>query len=264
MPWNVSSVVENKTIPVPYSISGLTTTSQGDLVAISKLGPDAAIYSFDLVHILDLNVVGAVKLWDATRKDNVLFITETSTGNVGIHVVNETGEYSHNIYLSWSPRGIDIDGNVLFVTANAEDAVYKIELNDSNQATSIVKIMSSPGAFDNPTYLHIRNNSMVVSNFGSDSITMANLNGQVVWGYGSSGSGDGRFNTPTGLSVDNWGRTIVADRLNSRVQLISPSGSFIMYLMSGMGGRVQTLLLKGNTVIVAQMKTHKLNRFDIY
>ena len=45
--------------------------------------------------------------------------------------------------------------------------------------------------------------------------------------FGQSGSGDGQFNRPAGLAVDQHGDIYVADRGNNRVQLFDRSGRYV-------------------------------------
>ena len=45
--------------------------------------------------------------------------------------------------------------------------------------------------------------------------------------FGSRGSGDGQFNTPTGVAVDNQSRIYVADKDNNRIQVFDSNGNFI-------------------------------------
>ncbi len=51
--------------------------------------------------------------------------------------------------------------------------------------------------------------------------------GQYVTRWGSSGSGDGLFNTPYGIAIDNSGNVYVADGKNNRVQVFDPDGKFL-------------------------------------
>ncbi|TMM02330.1 MAG: 6-bladed beta-propeller [Actinobacteria bacterium] len=46
-------------------------------------------------------------------------------------------------------------------------------------------------------------------------------------GDGSAGSGNGEFNQPRGLAIDHAGNIYVAEKLNNRIQELSPAGAFI-------------------------------------
>jgi len=53
--------------------------------------------------------------------------------------------------------------------------------------------------------------------------------------WGGYGSGYGQFSTPIGLAVDSTGCIYVADSMNKRVQKFSPSGDFLMQIITGEG-----------------------------
>jgi DNA-binding beta-propeller fold protein YncE len=46
--------------------------------------------------------------------------------------------------------------------------------------------------------------------------------------WGSKGNGDGQFNFPTGIAVDNSGNLYVADKENHRVQKFSSESTFLV------------------------------------
>ncbi len=55
--------------------------------------------------------------------------------------------------------------------------------------------------------------------------------------FGSEGSGNGEFNHPVGAAVDAGGNVWIADKANSRIEELSPSGAFIAsYGSSGTSG----------------------------
>ncbi len=64
------------------------------------------------------------------------------------------------------------------------------------------------------------NNIAKFSNGSSDLGTMS-------WITGTSGSDNGRFNSPTGVQVDSQGYIYVADSGNSRIQVFDSSGNFV-------------------------------------
>eukprot|EP00918_Siedleckia_nematoides_P069797 GHVU01152184.1.p1 GENE.GHVU01152184.1~~GHVU01152184.1.p1 ORF type:complete len:211 (+),score=15.59 GHVU01152184.1:68-700(+) len=206
-----------------------------------------------------LTVEGGASLWDVTRKCNALFITDDAARV--IHVITESNEYVHNISLSWKPRGIDIQNNTLFVVAYWENAVYQIILNETNHASSIVQVTPS-NALNYPIYISVYNNMMTITH--EMQLILASLDGRVTWSYGGSyGGSDGQFKFPYGVHVDSYGRYVVADNLNKRVQLISANGTFVQYVLFNMEGYPLGLMLDGNTLFISQQYPTKLYKFVI-
>lgn len=62
---------------------------------------------------------------------------------------------------------------------------------------------------------------------GSDRIEKFSPDGKRLAQWGGSGSGDGKFNQPFGLTVDGRGDVLVVDTGNNRVEELSPSGKYM-------------------------------------
>jgi sugar lactone lactonase YvrE len=54
--------------------------------------------------------------------------------------------------------------------------------------------------------------------------------GEFQFCFGSNGEGNGQFNAPTGVAVDNQDNIIVADWGNSRIQIFDSTGSFLAFV----------------------------------
>jgi sugar lactone lactonase YvrE len=66
--------------------------------------------------------------------------------------------------------------------------------------------------------------------------------------WGKGGSGEGEFNKPWGITLDNEGNIYVADWKNHRVQKLSASGKFVMSI-----GRYGTLPVPENAFAVTYL-----------
>ena len=63
--------------------------------------------------------------------------------------------------------------------------------------------------------------------------------GSFLGGWGSYGAGDGEFNMPWGVCVDELGDVYVADWRNDRIQKFSPDGEFLWTLGSSGDGELE-------------------------
>jgi hypothetical protein len=65
-----------------------------------------------------------------------------------------------------------------------------------------------------------------VADTGNKRIQKFSPDGTFLVNWGTSGTGEGQFSTPTGIAVDSKGNVYVAD-LTSRVQKFNPAGEFL-------------------------------------
>ena len=64
--------------------------------------------------------------------------------------------------------------------------------------------------------------------------------------FGGKGNLDHQLDYPHGLSVDNKGNIIVADRYNQSIKIFSPDGHYLNYVNSGMRVLLPSLLTTHN------------------
>ncbi len=63
--------------------------------------------------------------------------------------------------------------------------------------------------------------------YGNARIHKFTADGKLLASWGEPGAGNGQFQVPHGLAVDQQGTVFVADRENSRIQLFSPGGEYL-------------------------------------
>ena len=68
---------------------------------------------------------------------------------------------------------------------------------------------------------------MYVADFLTDRITKLRTDGTVIIRWGRSGNGDGAFDAPGGIAVDDAGNVYVADFYNHRVQKFTSDGDYM-------------------------------------
>lgn len=85
--------------------------------------------------------------------------------------------------------------------------------------------------------------------------------------WGTPGTADGQFDTPTGIAVDAAGNVFVADRNNNRIQKFSNTGTFLLSWGTGGTGNGQfdsprgIAVDKGGDVYVADYNNARVQRF---
>ena len=228
---------------------------------MEKFASAAALYTTDLVHLMDLNVVGAVGLWGVDCNNEVLFMTDKAASK--IHVMWENGSYVHNITVNWQPFGLDVYGEHLFVTDVAGDKLYKIQLDQAYNRVGIDQVILSAPVMDSPNFVYVSSDKILVSN--NYNLVVSDWAGTVEWTYGTgtAGSADGELSSAQGVKMDRWGRVFVADYLNVRVPLVSADGTFIKNLATGMDGKPHDVLLVGDTLYVSEIALSKLIKYTI-
>ena len=69
--------------------------------------------------------------------------------------------------------------------------------------------------------------NIVVAERGGHCISIFNSKGEKIKSFGSQGSGNGQFNSPEGVSVDDGDNILVSDYGNNRIQKVTSCGKFI-------------------------------------
>lgn len=246
----------------PHTPGGVTETSAGNLAIVEYKGPHAGVYSTNLESLYPLAATGSKGFYDITSKEHHLFLSDWLASC--IHVMRENGTYSHNISLTWQPGGIGIDvNNSLYVASYHHNAVYKIAMDGRyNRADNDAIFQQHPNVY-RPSYVDVTPTKVAIGNVAWDTLLLVNINGTVEWNYGGTGTTDGKLDGPYDVSIDQFGRCIVADYFNKRIPLLSRNGSFIKNIASDMDGRPIGLEVIGNILYVSQTTPHRLLKFSI-
>ena len=69
--------------------------------------------------------------------------------------------------------------------------------------------------------------NVYIADWRNDRIQKFSAEGRFLVKFGSSGTGNGEFNRPTGVAVDQEGLIYVTDWGNDRLQIFEPTGTFM-------------------------------------
>ena len=159
---------------------------------------------------LTVDSSGNIYVIDASY-DNIQKLTSNG------ELIAKWGSYGSEDGQFKSPYGIAVDSS---------GKVYVLDIN-----TGYIQKFTSSGVFitkwhcggndvavDHSNYIYTVNDTCI-QKFTSD--------GKSVAKWGSKGSGDGQFNNPQSIAIDNSGNIYVADTGNYRIQKFTPNGEFI-------------------------------------
>lgn len=146
-------------------------------------------------------------------------------------------------------------------------------------AIRVLMVISGPGVSPNPYFR--RPNDVAVDKKGNIYVTdgennrvcVFNRYGRFLFSFGSEGRArvpagaevtwkPGRFWLPYGIDVDEEGNIYVADTLNDRVQVFSPTGRPIDWFPKNGTVHATGLSVSGNELYVADSEGHLINVFD--
>ncbi|CAH1781111.1 unnamed protein product, partial [Owenia fusiformis] len=162
----------------------------------------------------------------ASTPDNCYAFTN-GTGTISIYT--QGGEHRRDINTSFTRLyGIEFSGGELVVADGRAKSVSFIDY----QTGEVVK--TTPGELfqDSSPCVAVReNNNVVISDLDNNCVTVIDRDGRKLMQYGSFSSDGGPPSWPRGICTDG-DHTIVADNVNHRVSLVSPSGVFLRHLIS--------------------------------
>lgn len=180
---------------------------------------------------------GKFGAWDvAAMGDDKVAVTDQQNGR--ILVFDRSGKFVK----AWGKKGEGADdlkepsgiasgtkGDIYFVDAWKSaiiglDSRYKPELT-----------VPLTHGFYGPRGVAYDGTSFYVADTGTHRVVKVNPQGDIVATWGTSKQGDAKneFNNPRSLKVDAKGNVYVADFENSRVQVLDPTGKFVMTLKAG-------------------------------
>lgn len=137
-----------------------------------------------------------------------------------------------------SGLAIDRDQNILL--ANLVDKTIEVFCSNTGQK---IKTIGTSNEDDENFFLiggiavDLETGNIVVSDDQIDRITILSDSGEIIRWWGSRDTGleykEGEFGEPKGIDLDKNGNVIVADYLNSRIQIFSPEGASLMEFGDG-------------------------------
>ena len=164
----------------------------------------------------------------ATDKDRKIFVSDQDNHRVqifsweGRHLGSFGGQGSLDSQLS-NPWGLSLDSTGNIIVADRGNKLIKIFTPDGR----FVMKIGGQGSFSFPIHCVQCGEYFIVSDSTEHCIKVFNREGHFQYKFGKEGKGDGEFNRPVYLFVNESQHLFVCDRYNHRVQVFELNGKFI-------------------------------------
>lgn len=239
-----------RTITSDYEVRGLTMFNGKLHVLRNTTNDQVDVYKMntednDTLYCRDLIVPGD-NLWDMTSgtRDRCMYVSDR--GQREVYDVTEADDVKVPATFSHEPRGLSMmDNGKLLVTCRNELAVVCCDLLsfDDDSDVCLDETIQQPWHA-----IQLKTGNFVVCHGSGPSklhrVCIVDRSGCIIRSFGSvCGSGKLQLNVPCHLAVDKDDFIFVADCLNERVTLLTPTLDFVCHVIEKMDSRPQRLLL---------------------
>jgi DNA-binding beta-propeller fold protein YncE len=167
--------------------------------------------------------------------DSLILVVDTDNTRVqgiqGQAIVGRFGGFGSGDGQFLFPFGVAADPgrDRIFVTDVDRNRVQRFAPSGTFQLGT-GEVGSGLGEFSSPHGIAFvgRKNDIVIADTGNHSLQLLDANSLIAnVRIGGQGKGDGEFNSPLGVALDNVGQLVVADTGNHRIQVLTDDGIFI-------------------------------------
>ena len=205
----------------------------------------------------------------AIDSDGNIFVADCSNHRVQIFSREETYLDSFGGYGSLdnqlsNPRGVSLDSTSNIIVADTGNKLIKIFTPDGR----FVMKIGGQGSFSCPVHCVQCGEYFMVSDLDEHCIKVINREGHCQYKFVKEGQGDGEFNCPGYLLVNESQHLFVCDRYNHRVQVYELNGKFIGKFGtegSKLGEFNQPLsvaMLSNGRIVVSDEYNHRIQTFE--
>ena len=198
-----------------------------------------------------------------------IFVADRDNHRVQIFSREETylgsfgGNGSLDNQLSY-PRGLSLDTNGNIIVADAGNKLIKIFTPDGR----FVMKIGGQGSFSDPVHCVRCGEYFMVSDSDEHCIKVFNREGHFQYKFGMQGQGDGEFNCPGYLLVNESRHLFVCDRSNHRVQVFELNGKFIGKFgteeskLGEFNKPLSVAMLSNGRIVVSDEINHRIQTFE--
>ena len=227
-----------------------------ELIANTKQDLQQACKEFGVIKIPEVSPENSYTRGEGLVRATVgeqavaMVTTMSDTNREYIHQTNLTAELVHCKSKDTLHTDIQMQQNSQYKITYQPTKRGKHQLNikingrEIQGSPFIIAVTSSPQSLGQPVrvignllkpYFVTTNsqNQIIVTEYSSNCVSVFSPEGEKIHSFGSEGTNDGRFQVPTGVTVDNVGNIYVVDNNNHRIHKFTPNGKFIRTRGSG-------------------------------
>ena len=205
----------------------------------------------------------------AIDKDGNILVSEYYNHRVqifsrkGTHLGSFGGKGSLDSQLL-NPWGLSLDSTGNVIVADTGNKLIKIFTPDGR----FVMKIGGQGSFSDPVHCVRCGEYFMVSDSDEHCIKVFNREGHFQYKFGMQGQGDGEFNCPGYLLVNESQHLFVCDRKNHRVQVFELNGKFIGKFGtkgSKLGEFIEPIsveMLSDGQIVVCDKDNHRIQKFE--
>lgn len=219
--------------------TGILSRSNGDFIIMDRDHKRGFIFTRDGVIKDDFSFVHDTKPMDgiAMTQDGLIVAPFRTQNRDVITYFTQEGDVLTSTFLNrWETpadiTGIVVDSNNWIIAADCANSTINF-IHPDKRHTKAVKILPCAGErTPEPRGITVnKQNDIIIADWANDCIRILDSLGNHKWKFGSRGERPGQFNEPYGVAVASSGHIFVAEKGNNRVQIFTPEGEFIRYLV---------------------------------
>lgn len=252
---------------------GIAVSSAGEVAVVDTCNHRVQVFSADghfqrVFGSQGVDDVGCLNFPDGVTYDKENNIVLADSDNHRISVYSSAGEFIRKIgeHQMKNPWGVCLthDGNIAVCSGgekSSEVQVYSAE-------GALVMKFGDPSTTNRPSYVASSHEKYFVSYSDDQCVRVFDNQGRFLSKIGAAGFGNGQFNRPRGLVVDQHGQLLVCDGWNNRIQVFDLEGKFLSKFGSRGQGQgqltfpVDLSIAPDGRLFVSELKGHRVQVFQ--
>ncbi|KAI8508994.1 hypothetical protein Bbelb_128420 [Branchiostoma belcheri] len=215
--------------------AGVAVDQDGNIAVVEQLNKRVQIFNVNTGHYLRSFPVEGQLPYDIDVDSNGRFLVTSYGNEYGVRFYSKEGELRDTFrpVCMKQPLGITVqkDGRMV-VADNIQKSCFLLR-HDGSLIREIGK-----GQLQDPRFVAVDESRdiMFITDINANKVFVFDLEGEFKFSFGEKGEGDGQFQRPMGITLDQTGNILVVNHDDGRVQVFRPDGTFIRTVATVKGG----------------------------